>query len=200
MEDPTHTTQPSTDELLELLAQLGELSGAPVREDAPHFAIADVFFENSWREAEEGLLKKTRRLRVEPATLPAPRSFRFELDVPYLRHTRTGGPVEVAEGPLTGNICYRGDLMVSPPDEPVVQVRCDDGCWVHSNYSRRHKVFCLGTLPPGPLGLSSLLELFYVFATYQSYAIADPADLEAAHIFATNPRVLEGLGDPAPLY
>lgn len=195
-----HDAQPTTDELLDRLSRLEELSSATAPPDAPHLAVTEAFFTNSWQAAEEGLLKKTDRIRVEPSSRPAPRCFRFELDLPYVRQERSGGPVERSPGPMRGSVVYREDLMTCAAGEPVVQVRFDDRALLSPNFSRRHGIFCTGVLPPGPIDLETLLELIWLFASYQCYSVGDPADLEAAAIFATDPTVLEGLGDPAPLY
>ncbi len=200
METSDQTSPQSTHELLDLLSHLEELSTATSHDGAPHRALAEEFFRNNWEQAEQGLLARTELIRVEPGARPAPRTFRFQLAIPYLRQPAEDGPLERADGPLGGTILYRPDLMIAPPGEPVVQVLLDDPALIHPNYFRSRGIFCLGVLPPGPIDLEMLLELSYMFLTFQSYSLADPADIEAARLVAANPEAVAGLGVPAPLY
>jgi len=200
MELPELSTSPSPDALFELISRLSDLDLSPGDRDSPTAARTEEFFRNSWEAAESGLLARTRLLRVKPASRPAPRAFRFEIDLPYKRQEHDGAPIELDEGPIRGTIHYRQDLLLAAPGEPVVQVRFQDTSFLHPNFSRRWGVFCAGTLPPGPFELEPLLSVIYLFASYQLYTLGDPADVEAARIFATDPRVLDGLGDVPPLY
>lgn len=200
MDTRDRTRPPSTRELLDLIEQLERLANAPSAEAAPDRKVAREFFANSWRSARYGLLARTGRIRVEPAPGPAPRTFRFSMDLPYLRQTSRDGEVEVAPGPLTGRITYRPDLMLAAPGEPVLYVTVDNSDWSHPNYSRTHGWFCTGQLPAGPIELEPLLEILYVFASYQSYSVEDPADRESAALLAARPEILDALGEPAPLW
>ena len=200
MDTSEQTSPQSTHELLGLLSHLEELSTATSHDDAPHRALAAEFFCNNWAAAEQGLLAHTELIRVEPGSRPAPRTFRFQMAIPYLRQPREEGPLERADGPLSGTILYRPDLMIAPPGEPVVQVLLDDPALIHPNFFRSRGIFCLGVLPPGPVVLEMLLELLYMFLSFQSYSLEDPADFEAAQLVGANPEAVAGLGEPAPLY
>lgn len=191
---------PSPDELFELLSRLSAEELPRGEHDSPTSVQTEEFFRNSWAGAESGLLARTRILRARPASRPAPKAFRFEIDLPYKRQEHAGAPIELAEGPIRGTIHYRRDLLLAAPGEPVVQVRFQDTSFLHPNFSRRWGIFCAGTLPPGPFELEPLLEVVFLFASYQLYTLGDPADGDAARIFATDPHVLDGLGDVPPLY
>jgi len=200
MDTRDRTRPPSTRELLDLIEQLERLSSTPSAAPAPHQTVAREFFANTWRDARDGLLSRTERLRVEAAPGPAPRSFHFSMDLPYLRQAHPDDEVEVAPGPLTGTITYRPDVMVAAAGEPVLYVTVANSDWCHPNYSRTHGWFCTGQLPPGPIDLETVLEILYVFASYQSYSVEDPADRESAELLAARPELLDALGEPAPLW
>ena len=140
-------------------------------------------------------------MRVEPQPSPAPRVFRFELDVPFKQKRGPEALVERVAGPLTGTIRYRPDLYTAPADEPSVLVFVDRQLHLfHPNFSRQHGWLCTGHLPPGPFPLEALLEHVYGILTYQNRSTSDPADLQAARYFATDPGAMDGLELVEPLY
>lgn len=169
--------------------------------DTPLGRLTREFFENNWQGAQEGLLSKTRVIRVWPHTIFAPRVFHFEIDCRYKRK-RPGDPfVELADGPLCGQIIYRADLYLADPEQPSVAVLLDrQQAFFHPNYSRRHGVLCLGHLPAGPYPLEDLLEHLYGIITYQNRTPTDALDPEAAQYFALEPEAMAGLEPVAPLY
>lgn len=161
------------------------------------------FFAESWRGTRDGLLARTHRLRVEPDPGPFPMRFRFEFDLPYKRKAGPDAPVELVDGPLSGSILYRPDLMALDPDhrEPTMAVFLDQGQkFFHPNFSRSFGMLCIGDIPPGPFPLDALLEHLYGIFTYQNRTPSDPADLEAARYFATDPEAMCGLETVEPLY
>jgi hypothetical protein len=167
-------------------------------------AASEEFFHHNWRNARDGLLSKTRRMRLWPIG-PVPRVFRFEVDRPYLRQRSPSAPVERAAGPIRGTIGYDPDALRSGGgaafDAPGVWVLLDpDLALLHPNYSRRHGFLCLGRLPGGPLPLEALLVHLYTILSYQNRSTADPADADAAAYFAAVPEALEALPAAEPLY
>jgi hypothetical protein len=187
------------EELLALLARLEDIDPGLPEADSPIHRATREFLENSWEEAQE-LLGKTRRVRVVPHGLPAPLSFRFDVDCRYKRQA-PGGPVELIDGALSGSIRYRHDLFLAPPGEPAVVVRLlSDPALLHPNFSRRFGILCLGPVPPGPFLLSDLIEHVYSILTFQNFSTADAADAEAALYFSRAPDALDGLLPAAPLY
>lgn len=161
------------------------------------------FLAESWREVRDGLLQRTRRLRMEPDPGPYPLRFRFEFDLPYKRKSGPHAPVELVDGPLRGAILYRPDLMTLDPDgkEAAIAVFLDQGQdFFHPNFSRAFGMLCVGDIPPGPFPLAALLEHLYSILSYQNRSPRSPADLEAARFFATDPEAMSGLESPEPLY
>ncbi len=173
-------------------------------EDEPLGRLTREFFANNWAECRDGLLTKTKRIRVSPQIAPAPRAFRFEIDCPYKRKLDADTRVELMPGPVRGEVIYRGDLF-QDPDGPCLAVLIDkDLAYFHPNYSRERGYLCigeLGDLPPGPLPLDRLLEnhLFPIIS-YQNRRPSHPADIEAARYFALEPTAMEGLEPVVPLY
>lgn len=174
-------------------------------EDDPLSRLTCEFFSTNWLDCRDGLLTKTKRLRVWPEFSPAPRAFRFEIDAPYKRKLSADAPVELMPGPICGEVLYRGDLFLNPQEGPCVAVLIERELgYFHPNYSRRHGYLCLGdlsNLPPGPIPLEPLLENHvYPIISYQNRRSAQPADVEAARYFALNPTAMEGLEPALPLY
>lgn len=158
------------------------------------------FFRNTWTTCQEGLLSKTRRIRVTPEG-DVPRMFHFEMDLPYRQRFPHSTQTNLLPGPIRGVVMYRPDLM-SNLHEPSIAVRLDQSMgYFHPNFSRRRALVCLGDLPPGPFPLDVLLEhhLFPILS-YQNRHPVDPADGEAARYFATDPGAMTGLDVVTPLY
>jgi hypothetical protein len=164
--------------------------------------VARMFFENNFREAEENLLSKTRKLRVTPLCFP-PRNLRFELDRPYLCQEAPGGPVKLHPGPITGQIAYRRDLFAAsqPPDIPTVAVILDRHVRMfHPNVSLREGFVC-AHLPAGVVSLETLLPALIAIFAYSVYRCSSPLNREAAELFATRAEeVLRDLPPMEPLY
>jgi hypothetical protein len=185
-------------DLATLLQRLAALDAAPIPA-SPTGRLTAEFFRHNWDHAQP-LLRKSPRLRVRPHTSAA-RAFAFELRVPFKRQRHPDAPIDVAPGPLCGDIVYAPDLFGAPAEQPPVAVLIDRRLGLlHPNYSRRFGVLCLGHLPPGPVPLDALLEHIYGIATYQNVSTSDPADPEAAAWFAHDPDALAGLPAPAPLW
>lgn len=204
MATPTdYTAQQSLFEHLMAVVRQAE-AGSSTADDSPLAMIAAEFFCNNWADACDGLLQKTRLLRVYPEWAAAPRAFRFELDRPYKRKRGPEAPVELCPGPILGLIRYRADLFANP-NLPYIAVQIDPTlAFFHPNCSRqRGCLVCLGDLPetlfPYPLDL--LIETrLYPILTYQDRRPSHPFDLEAARYFALQPEAMEGLEPVAPLY
>ena len=169
-------------------------------EDTPTGRITREFLARNWTEARDGLLAKTKLIHVEPEASATPRVFRFWIDRPYKRQPRPDAIVELASGPIVGTIYYRHSMFRrEDQDVPTVAVELADRCLLHPNFSRRYGMLCLGTLPPGPLALSRLLEHVYRILAYANARLTHPADMEAAQYFAS-PDAMWGLDQVAPLY
>lgn len=186
--------------LLEHLRHSAACRPAP-EEDTPLDRMTREFFENNWNASRDGLLARTGKIRVVPEPSPAPRCFRFEMATPYKRK-HGDEPVELAPGPVRGEIRYHPHVLeLNDPATPSIVVSLDpDLDYFHPNYSRRYGLVCLGDLPSGPFPLDALLEHLYSILSYANWRSFHPADLVAAHYFATDPSALDGVGDPAPLY
>jgi hypothetical protein len=206
-----HGTTDSPRDLLQALERLarslGRDQGRLWRGDTLEDEIAEEFFWNNWEEAQEELLFKTDRLRVHPFGPPPPRSFRFEYDRRYLRQAERGGPLSVAEGPITGKIFYRSDLftMGQPRELPTVAVLLDGHLQMyHPNVSwgeaQREAHVCLD-LPAGAVPLEALLQYLTTVLSYQIYRCSSPLNREAARALAVRPEeILGGLPPAGPLY
>ncbi len=157
------------------------------------------FFANNWEEAREGLLSRTQRVRVQPLPGAGPRSFSYEFDRPY-KCKLPGGMVELAPGPVSGTIRYRPNVLTPDPGSRSVMVFVDSDRFYHPNYSRSHRVLCIGDIPPGPFPLEALIEHLYGIVSYQNMDSTNPADWEAVRYFGTDPDALDGLTDVEPLY
>jgi hypothetical protein len=191
-------------ELLEILSRIAihEPPELLPEDETPLGRATREFFHNNWVNARDGLLARTKRLRVRPLEPFAPRSFRFELDCPYKRKLSPAAAVELVDGTLRGTITYRPDVFVAPMYEPSVAVLLDRSLgYFHSNFSRRHGILCLGDLPGGgAMGLDGLLLHIYMILTYQNLSPWHAADEEAAQYFALDPEAMAGLEDVQPLY
>lgn len=190
-------------EAVEQLSQWLSLAAGMPEEDTPVGKITRQFFANNWRNCQEGLLSKTRRVRVWPEPSPAPRAFRFEVDAPFKRKQVATGQVELMPGPIRGHVYYRPDLFMSI-EHPAVAVTLDrDQSLLHPNYSRERGLICLGELPPYPypFPLDLLLaNIVYPIISYQQMRPVHPFDLEAARYFALDPDAMQGLEPALPLY
>lgn len=172
--------------------------------DEPLAWVAAEFFRNNYLECRETLLQKTRRIRLLPETSPYPQRFRFEIDTAYKRKLSDETPVELADGPLTGEVIYRGDMFLNPQGPCLVVMIDRELGFFHPNYSRRFGYLCIGDareFPPGPIPLAALLEnQIYPIVTYQNRRPSSPADLEAARYFALDPTAMDGLEPAIPWY
>jgi hypothetical protein len=187
-------------ELLERLAAMTDLADELPDADTPLGQTTREFLDASWRSAADGLLARTDKIRVEPMQREHPRSFRFEMDLPYKSKPTRDGPVEHVRGPLRGTIRFRPDLFMAPANEPCIAVRLDhDQHVLHPNFSRQHGMLCLGPVPRD-MTLERLLEHLFSILSYQNISTTDPADVEAAAHFALEPHALDGLGQVDPLY
>lgn len=186
---------------LHRLAALDDLSPDP---DDPLGRESVEFFTHNWKNARDGLLSKTSKIRVQPnVPVPDPRIFFFEMDIPYKRKQQlppsSAATVELVDGPLRGTIRYRADIRTADPDEPTIGVFLDpEQCFYHPNYSQRFGVLCIGDSPPQ--ALNDLLEHLYWILTYDSTNTYDAVDHDAASYFALAPDAMMGLEDIAPLY
>jgi hypothetical protein len=157
------------------------------------------FFKNNWEMARDGLLERTTRIRVRPLPPEGPRSFSFEMDLPYKRK-HANGMVELEPGPIRGKIDYLPDVMAPEPDTRSIIVFVNSAGYYHPNYSRAHSVLCVGDIPPGPFPLDALLEHIWQILSYQNYRSDSPLDDEAVRYFATDPSAFEGLTEVPRLY
>ncbi len=185
--------------LLEELHNLAGLDDGLPDPATPEGQATRAFFAHNWEEAREGLLSRTRQVRVRPLPGAGPRSFAFEFDRPY-KCKRPEGMVELAPGPVTGTILYRPNILTPEPGSRSVVVFLDSPRFYHPNFSRTHGVLCMGDIPPGPFPLEALIEHVYSIVSYQNMDLTDPADREAVRYFGTDPDALEGLTDVEPLY
>jgi hypothetical protein len=197
----------AADPLAELLAKLLappdglDLESGKTAIEAP----SGEFFRNNWENARDGLLSKTRKIRMWPIGA-TPRVFRFEVDRPFWRQRTPASAVELAAGPIRGTIVYQPVALragggEAPIDAPGVVVLLDpDLALLHPNFSRRHGFLCLGRLPEGPLPLEALLIHVYGVLCYENRSTADPADADAAAYFAAVPEALSALPRAEPLY
>jgi hypothetical protein len=188
--------------LSDLMDQLHDLAG--LDEGLPDPSTDEgratrAFFANNWEEAREGLLSRTRRVRVRPLPGTGPRSFSYEVDRPY-KCKRPQGIVELAPGPVSGTIRYRPNVLAPDPGSHSVLVFVDSDGFYHPNYSRKHGVLCIGDIPPGPFPLEALIEHLYSIISYQNMDSTNPWDLEAVRYFGTDPDALKGLTEVEPLY
>ncbi len=188
------------EEMIELLRRAAA-GTHQLDEDTPLGRATGEFFANNWAECRDGILAKTRIIRVYPEPSSAPRSFRFEMHVPY-KCKHGDGPVMLAPGPVRGVINYHPQLLeISDPKTPSIAVALDsDLGFFHPNYSRQFGLVCLGDLPAGPFPLDALLEHLYSILSFANWRAFHPADIEAARHFALEPTALEGVGNPEPLY
>ncbi|MGA2798003.1 MAG: hypothetical protein ABSE63_10510 [Thermoguttaceae bacterium] len=197
-----NSTQRQAGSLAHILAVVERSSrkNDPSDEDTPIAKAARDFFTNNWRQADEGLLAKTNKIRVEPEPSSAPRVFQMHIFCSYKRKEGLLEPVELVPGPIRGTIYYRPDILSPGDDAPAVAVALNDYGFFHPNFSRRQGLLCLGDLPAGPIALENLLEHIYRIVTYQNLRVTDPADAEAATYFATDPEAMAGLEKVEPLY
>lgn len=193
---------------VDFMERIGELIRTKPDEDrSPIARITDEYFENSYREAAEGLLTRADRLRVLPHGLPSPRSFDFEFARHFKRKAPDGSLV-LAEGPIRGKIFFRNDIFTaaSAPDNlPAVAVILDPALgFFHPNVSMNPEsagFVCTGALPVGPVPLEPLLMYLITILTYENYRCTDPLNREAARLFAADPEgALHGLEPMEPLY
>ncbi len=189
------------EEMLQRLSALVDHRALLPDRNTPVGETTHDFFENNWIQARDGLLARTERIRVEPLQSgPVPYQFRFEIDRPYKSKTADGG-IELVEGPIRGMIRYRPDLYLAAPDEASIVVLLDRSQHLfHANHSRRHGILCVGDIPTGPYLLEHLLLHLFSILSYQNWSASDPADLEAARYFATDPEAMSGLEVVEPLY
>ena len=185
----------------ELLATVQARSGMP-SEDLPLGRLTRDFFANNWAQCRDGLLTRTRLIRVWPEPSPAPSRFRFEFDCPYKARLRGDAPIQWMPGPVRGHVAYRGDLFEFP-DGPSVAVKIDrDLGFFHPNHKSGH--LCVGDLAnlrAGPIPLDQLLAShIYPIVSYQNRRPSHPLDIDAARYFALEPDAMQGLEPPQPLY
>lgn len=186
-------------QLLRRLADIPTQDREPVEDAADDSDQQAEFFRNNWREARDGLLSRTRKIRVQPQASRSPTLFHFELDRPYKKKCEDGG-VELAPGPVRGLICYRPDPFTSVPGQAAVAVLIDPSLGLyHPNHSR---VFggqlCLGDLHGTP-ALQPLLEHIWGILSYTNLTVSHPADAEASAFFSV-PEARDGLPPAEPLY
>jgi hypothetical protein len=200
----THNELPAElQEFMEQLSQLLARGSELPDEDTPLGKLTRQFFANNWRNCQEGLLRKTNRIRVWPEPSPAPRTFRFEIDCPYKRQCRPEAPVELVPGPIRGTVYYRPDIFANIDDPPIAVALDRDQSLLHPNCSREKGFICLGELPPTPypFPLDLLLEnLVYPIVSYQQKRPVHPFDADAARYFALDPDAMQGLEPAVPLY
>jgi len=181
-------------DLIEELDDLWQPNGA-------HASATHARFRENWDQARNGVLAKTEKIFITPASLPCPRRFRFKLHTVYKRKRNHLAPIELVSDPVKGTIHYHPDPFGAAPEEPLVLVQLDGGQAVfHPNISRQYGIVCLGTLPPGHPDLSLVVELLYGILNYSNMSLSDPADIGAARYFANDPDARTGLPSPQPLY
>lgn len=194
---------PDIDHLLQQLAAMAGITDDLPSPDTPLGRMTREFLIHGWEACRDGLLTKTKRIRVWPDPMPVPRTFEFEMDLPYKRKPRPDAPVELAPGPIRGLVIYRPDLLANL-HEPGVAVRLDPSMgFFHPNFSRELGLVCLGdtTEFQGPIPLDVLLaNHLYPVLSYQNRRPHHPACLEAARYFALDPEAMTGLEPVAPLY
>jgi hypothetical protein len=200
MTEPIRPRRATPEEMIESLRRAAA-DTLKLDEDTPLGRATREFFTNNWAACRDGLLTKTRKIRVYPEPSSAPRSFRFEMDVPY-KYKHGDGPVMLAPGPVRGVINYHPQLLeISDPKSLSIAVTLDsDLGFFHPNYSRQFGLVCLGDLPAGPFPLDALLEHLYSILSFANWRAFHPADVEAARHFALEPTALAGVGNPEPLY
>lgn len=191
------STPPSTPApyLPSLLLFGGEL---PPESDPVGAAVRE-FFKNNWQRAREGLLSKTDLIRVEPQPPEGPRSFSFEMDLPYKRKLASG-EVVLEAGPIRGALGYHVSVLGPPLDSRSIVAFIMSAGFFHPNFSRAQRVLCLGDLPRRPFQLDRLLEHLWGILSYQNLGLTDLLDVDAARYFATDPHAYEGIDAPPALY
>lgn len=199
-----NSPEPDMQQLLEHLTRLLAQPDDLPDQETPLGRLTSDFLAGNWELCADGLLSRTKLIRVQPEYSPAPRVFHFEIDTPYKRKLGPDAPVELMPGPVRGAIHYRGD-MFEQPDLPYVAVQMDPSlAFFHPNCSRqRGHMLCLGDIPLSlfPISLDLLLETrIYPIVTYQDRRPAHPLDIEAARYFALDPTAMDGLEPAAPLY
>ena len=194
---PAHSLMESL-QSLHRLAALDDLSPDP---DDPLGRESVEFFTHNWKNARDGLLSKTSKIRVQPnVPVPDPRVFFFEMDIPYKRKLPSSdATVELVDGPIRGTIRYRADILTADREEPTIGVFLDpEQHFYHQNYFSRFGLVCIGVNPPQALG--DLLEYLYWILTYDNTSTSDAADRDAARYFALDPDAMKGLENVEPLY
>ncbi|NUQ63742.1 MAG: hypothetical protein HUU20_14790 [Pirellulales bacterium] len=171
------------------------------RDDSPTVELSRRFLVNTWETCRDGLLAKTKRIRVWPDSPIWPQAFRFEVDCPFKAKAGLDASVELRPGPVRGTVFYRHDLYANLR-VPSVGVALDPSLdYFHPNFSVRYNLICLGELPRGPFPLDCLLENhLYPILTYQNRRPSHPANFEAAQYFALDPEAMVGLEPVEPLY
>ena len=159
---------------------------------------ARAFFQQCWLDARDGLLARTTRLTIEPASSFAPRLFRWVVQRPYKRRA-SDGQVELASGPIRGTIHYRGDALTAPRDELAILVRVDPDLAIHHpNIDPVTSLVCHGLREVLPLEAVALQ--LYSIVSFQNMGLTSPLCREAANYFAHVPGAKDGLEPVEPLY
>lgn len=196
-------SEPNTEEVMRRVSRILAMG-----DDLPPAgtALGDLtrdFLRNNWETYCETFRDRDSRVRVIPEPRETPRTFRFEIDLPYKSKPHRDAPVELQPGPIHGMVIYRPD-MFSNLEEPCVAVRLDPAmAYFHPNFSRQHGLVCLGPIVQfkGPILLDLLVENhLYPILSYQNRRPHHPADFEAARYFAMNPDAMDGLEPVPPLY
>lgn len=197
---------PNAPDIERLLMELAEMAASTDDLPDPNTPLGRMtreFLIHNWEECRDGLLTKTDRIRVRPDRMPAPRTFEFEMDLPYKRKPGRAALVELSRGPIRGLVIYRPDLLANL-HEPGVAVRLDPSMdFFHPNFSREMHLLCLGSTTDfqGPIPLDVLLaNHLYPVLSYQNRRPHHPACLEAARYFALEPDAMTGLEPVEPLY
>ncbi len=185
-----------------LLFRLEELAGHGDLPDPDTTTgkLTREFFKHNW-ENTQGLLGKTKKIRLFPESSEAPHRFRFEVDLPFKSKRTPTGPVELRPGPVRGTLRYRPDVITADPDEPSIVVCLDaDQAYYHPNFSRQRGVLCDGAIARGTFPLDAYLVHLYSILSYGNRSSRSPADREAALYFVENAAAMSGLEPVAPLY
>lgn len=185
--------------LVQLLRRLAAVPEPQGLDSAGGGELRAEYFENNWREARDGLLARTRKIRVQPQPARAPTLFHFEMDRPFKRK-RDDGQVELAPGPVRGVILYHPDPFSSVDGRAAVVVLIDPALgFHHPNCSRElGGAVCIGELHGTP-ALEPLLEHVWGIVCYANLTVSHPADAEAS-VFFSQPGAREGLPPAEPLY
>ncbi len=200
MSSSPRTAVPSIDELVRRLLFAHASDGELPDPSTPMGRLTRELFASQWQQARDGLLARSKVLRVDAPPSPSPYVFRFEIDRPFKRRAADGS-VEIAPGPIRGSLRYRPDVLEPRRGEPSVLAFVDRELrFFHPNCLPHVGLLCLGDLPAGPYPLEETLQQLYRVASYGSLGTESALDSDAVRYFLENPDAFDGLRPVPPLW